>query len=255
VRATCLLLLGALIALPARAGQAYIPFVTTDPAGFDSGRSPIPGVVLYNLGSVARRYSVRFVPAGAIGLEGGELVQADTLAPRSFAGVSCCDRRSGVLVVSGAPQIAVSAELDELFNHPQPNGILTRLPVLTTRDAVPAHGSALLQSLTWSQNGGVTSSLGILNFGHRPAHCAVSGFVLAPERFSELLGLIVAVGSTAALPDVLGQRIGSLGFSSYTAKPSVTCDQPFYPFAINYYGGSLPFIEIVSPSVVLGNAP
>jgi hypothetical protein len=255
VRASYLLLLGVLIALPARAGQVYIPLVTTDPAGFDSGRSTTASLELYNLGSVPRRYSVRFVPAGAIGLEGGELVQAGTLAPRSFAVVPCCSQISGVLVVSGAPQIAVSARINEQVTQPQLLGVLTGVPVLTARDAVPARGSALLQTLVWTENGQLTSSLGILNFGRRPAHCSVSGFVEVPERFSDLQNLVVAAGSTAALPDFIGQRIRSLGtFSSYAARPTVTCDQPFYPFAINY-GGGLPSIDFVHPAVVLGDAP
>jgi hypothetical protein len=245
-----------MIALPARAGQAYILFVASDPPGFDSGRSTTPSLYLYNLGSVARRYSVRFVPAGAIGLEGGELVQADILAPQTFATVSCCSRQSGVLVVSGAPQIAVSAQLFEVFSRPQPNAIFTPLPVLTARDALPAHGSSLLQAIGWTANGQVTSSLGILNFGSHPAHCSVGGFVDEPERFSDLRNLVVAANSTTALADVIGQRIASLGtFAGYSARPTVTCDQPFYPFATNYYGGSLPFIDVVLPAVVLGNAP
>jgi hypothetical protein len=244
-----------MIALPARAGQAYIPFVASDPPGFDSGRSTTPSLYLYNLGSVARRYSVRFVPAGAIGLEGGELVQADILAPQTFVTVSCCSRQSGVLVVSGAPQIAVSAELFEIIDRPS-HAILTRLPVFTARDALPAHGSALLQAIGWTANGLLTSSLGILNFGSHPAHCSVGGFVDEPERFSDLRNLVVAANSTTALADVIGQRIASLGtFASYSARPTVTCDQPFYPFAINYEGGSLPDIEVVLPAVVLGNAP
>ena len=244
-----------LIALPALAGQVYIPFVTTDPAGLDSGRSPAPGVELYNTGNVARRYSVHFIPAGASGVAGRELVQEGTLAPHTFAGVACCEGRSGVLVVSGAPQIALSASLDLMFNHLQPNSIATHLPMLTTADAVPAHGNALLLGLSWSANGGVTSSLSILNFGPRLAHCSVSGFVQAPERFADLQDLLVQAGSTIALPDVLGQRIGSLGFSSYAATPTVTCDQPFYPFAIDYFSASLPFIVIVPPALTLGSAP
>jgi hypothetical protein len=249
-----LLLLEALIALPALAGTAYIPFVTTDPVGIDSGRSPAPGVDLYNTGSVPRRYSVHFIPAGGSSLNGGELLQEGTVAPHTFASVSCCDERSGVLVVTGAPQIALSAGLSLMFNHPQPNSVGTRLPVVTSRDAVPAGGSALLQGLGWAANGGLTTSLGILNLGAYLAHCSVTGFVDAPERFTDLQDLLVQAGSTAALPDVLGQRIGSLGFSSYAARPTVTCDQPFYPFAIAYYSGSLPFIVTVPPSLTLGNA-
>jgi hypothetical protein len=265
VRALRLLLLETLIgliALPALAGTAYIPFVTTDPVGLDSGRSPAPGVDLYNTGSVPRRYSVRFVPAGTIGgvggvggVGGGSILQEGTVAPHAFASVSCCAEGSGVLIVTGAPQIAVSAGLSLMFNHPLPNSVGTRLPVITSLDAVPARGIALLDNLSWATNNGATSSLGILNFGSRLAHCSVSGFVEAAERFTDLQNLLVQAGSTIALPDVLGQRIGSLGFSSYAARPTVTCDQPFYPFAINYVGGTLPFIVTVPPALTLGNAP
>jgi hypothetical protein len=259
MRALRLFLLEALIALPALAGTAYIPFVTTDPAGFDSGRSSAPGVELYNTGSVPRRYSVHVIPAGGSSLNGGELVQEGTVAPHTFVSVGCCAEGSGVLVVTGAPQIAVSAGLGLLFNHAQPNSIGTRLPVITTRDAVPANGGALLDNLAWTANGAVTASLGILNFGSHLAHCSVTGFVDLPERFTDLQNLVVPSGSTIALPDVLGQRLGSSsGFTAYTARPTVTCDQPFYPFAIDYENdstGILPSIVIVPPSLTLGNAP
>ena len=261
MRALRLLLLEtliALLALPALAGTAYIPFVTTDPEGLDSGRSPGPGLELYNTGSVPRRYSVHFIPAGASSLGGGQLLQEGTVAPHEFASVSCCSEASGVLVVTGAPQIAVSAGLSLMFNHPQPNGIVTRLPVITSRDAIPANGSALLESLAWTANGALTSSLGILNFGSHLAHCSVTGFVDLPERFTDLQSLVVQAGSTIALPDVLGQRLGSSSFTAYTARPTVTCDQPFYPFAVNYGNdgtGILPSIITVPPSLTLGNAP
>ena len=257
MKAPFLLLSSFLIALPALAGEAFVPFVTSDPGGVDSGRSTGAGLELYNRGSVARHYTVRFVPAGAAGPAAGVLVEAGTLAPGSFASVSCCEsgRISGVLVVSGAPQIAVAADLFEMFNHPGPNGVLARLPVLTAQDAVPAGGSALLQRLTWASNGVVTSSLGIFNLGSRPARCAVSGFGDSAASFSDLRSFVVPAGSTAAFPDVLGQRIGTQGFTSFTVRPAVTCDQPFYPFAVQYagnVGGILPSVEVVPPSVMLG---
>jgi hypothetical protein len=257
MKAPFLLLSSFLIALPVLAGEAFVPFVTSDPDGIDSGRSTGADIELCNRGSVTRHYTVRFVPAGATGPAAGVLVQAGTLDPGSFARVSCCEsgKASGVLVVSGAPQIAVAADLLELFNHPEPNGVLARLPVLTAQDAVPAGGSALLQQLTWASNGVVTSSLGIFNLGSRPAHCSVSGFGDTAASFSDLRSFLVPAGSTAAFPDVLGQRIGTQGFTSFTVRPAATCDQPFYPFAVQYAGdveGLLPGIKVVPPSVMLG---
>jgi hypothetical protein len=167
-----------------------------------------------------------------------------------------------VLVVTGAPQIAVGAGIDETFLRvPAPNEVRGRLPVLTAPDALPAGARAVLSSLVSDPVGQWTNSLGILNLGGTTAHCSVAGIRHLFWTFPELDAIDVPPGSVAAFPDVLAVLRGPRVPVVTAFNPVVTCDQPFYPFAIVYGGNfntflpSLPWIEVVPPSVRLAGAP
>jgi hypothetical protein len=231
MRAPCLLLLGFSIALPSLAGTAYIPFVAENLPGAEPNRSTAVNLEIYNQGTVSRRYAVSFVRAGEDGSRGGTFLRTDAQAPGTARTLACCDGASGLLIISG--------------------------------EALPAGSHASLQSLVGTLSGFTTSSLGILNLGHHPAHCLVTGFDF-PERFPDLPSIDVPPISVAALPDLIGQSIfgksARTPISFYQARPTITCDQPFYPFAITYAGtptdpGGLPWMELVRPTVPLGSVP
>ena len=252
-------LLALTLALPAAAGEVYIPFLAADAPGTDSGRSTGPTVNLHNLGAVHRRYAVRFTPAGEDGTQVRELVATDLLEPGGSRPESCCNRESGLLVVSGAPQIAVGAHLSLFFNQPGPNGLLTRLPVLTARDALRPGTTAVLHGLQGTANGSTLSSLGILNLGTATAECAVA-IGIFEQFFPELGQVLVPPLSVAAFPDIFSRLRGPNGPTGFGTRTRVRCDQPFYPFGVNFFGvpapqNNLPWVELVTPSVQLGNAP
>ncbi|HVF59158.1 MAG TPA: hypothetical protein VNJ70_05035 [Thermoanaerobaculia bacterium] len=252
-------LLALTLALPAAAGEVYIPFLAADAPGTDSGRSTFPTVTLYNLGGVHRRYVVRFTPAGEDGTQVRELVATELLAPQGSRQEDCCGRQSGLLVVSGAPQIAVGARLGLLFNQPGPNGLLTRLPVLTARDALRPGTTAVLHGLQGTANAGTLSSLGILNLGTATARCVVA-IGIFEQFFPELGQVLVPPLSVAAFPDVFLRLRGPSGPLGFETRTRVRCDQPFYPFGVNFSGipapqNNLPWVEFVPPSVQLGNVP
>jgi len=263
MRVPCLLLLGVLIALPSLAGTAYIPFVAQNLPGVDTGRSTTVDVEIYNQGTVRRRYAVSFVRAGEDGSQGGTFLRTDAQAPGDARTLTCCDGGSGMLIISGAPQIAFTAHLSEVFNQPAPNTVSVRLPLLTAEDALPAGSHASLQRLVWEFGDSVTSSLGVLNLGHHPAHCTVAR-VDFPEQFPGLQSIDVAPVSVAAFPSVLHAPViqgGSL-ITFFEQRPTFTCDQPFYPFALVYWGFlgasppvGQPWVEFVPPTVPLGNVP
>src|SRR6201999_2017907 len=93
--------LALLVAMPARAGTAYVPFVTASPSGTD--RATQVGFSLVNLGTVPRLGSVHFVAAGENGNAGGTELFTLRMEPgRSFTR-ACCVDASGLLVLSGAP--------------------------------------------------------------------------------------------------------------------------------------------------------
>jgi hypothetical protein len=257
--------LGFLIALPSLAGEAYIPFVTQNLPGVDPSRSTTVHVEIYNQGTVSRRYAVSFVRAGEDGSHGGTFLRTDAQTPGTARTLSCCDGESGMLIVSGAPQIAFTAHLDEVFDQPAPNTVSLRLPLITAREALPAGSHASLQKLVWQFGDSVTTSLGILNLGHHPAHCTVSGIDF-PQQFPELQSIDVPPVSVAALPSVLHAPVipglASSLITVFEQRPTFTCDQPFYPFALVYRGllgsslpGGLPWVEFVPPTVPLGTVP
>jgi hypothetical protein len=265
MRGRGLLLLGLLADLPlgapALAGPAYVPFVAPEDPGPFAERSTVPSLELYNFGGQTRRYAIRFVAAGEDGSQGGQPVAAGRLKPAQRVTVSCCAGRSGVLVVTGAPQIAVGAHVDETFlRRPVPNEVRGRLPVLTARDALPAGTRAVLSSLIGDPVGQWTDSLGILNLGGTMAHCSVTGIQHFIFIIPELAAIDIPPGSVAAFPDVLVVFRGAL-VNLLVFDPLVTCDQPFYPFAILYGGNfnflrpTLPWMEFVPPSVQLAGAP
>jgi len=263
MRALCWLLLVLAIARPSLAGTAYIPFVAQNRPGADASRSTTVQLEIYNQGTVPRRYTVSLVRAGEDGSRGGTLVSGKTLRPGERSTLACCDGASGLLIVSGAPQIVVTAHLGEAFNQPQPNTIFTRLPLLTAPDALPAGAPTSLQKLVWEYGDSTTSSLGILNLGHQPAHCSVARLDF-PEQFPELQSIGVPAVSLAAFPSVLHAPVFPAAgiITHFEQRPTVTCDQPFYPFALVYWGllGSslpvgLPWVEFVPPAVPLGSVP
>jgi hypothetical protein len=261
MRSFRLLLLGLLAALPAAAGEAYIPFLAADQPGVDSGRSTRPIVELHNLGGVTRRYSVRLTPPGDDGTKVRELVASGLLPAGESVQVPCCERESGLLVVSGAPQIAVGARLGFEFDQPPPNELLTRMPVVTARDALPAGSTAVLQGLVTANSDAKRSSFGILNFGREAAVCSIdTGTGFFAKFFFDLAEVVVPPLSVAAFPDLFSRIRGAKGAPDLEARMRVACDQPFYPFGVNFLGFNpfyfgLPWIEHVPPSVQLGNAP
>jgi len=266
MRGRVLLLFGLLADLPlgapAVAGPAYVPFVAPEAPGPFANRSTVPSLELYNLGGEPRRYAIRFVPAGEDGSKGGEAVAAGRLKLGQRITVSCCAGESGVLIVTGAPQIAVGAHIDETFlRRTVPNEVRGRLPVLTARDALPAGTRAVLASLISDPLGEWTNSLGILNLGSASAHCSVTGLGHGIFIFPELDAIDIPPASVAAFPDILSRLRGPSVPVVITFNPLVTCDQPFYPFAILYGGNfntfrpTLPWMEFVPPSVRLADAP
>jgi hypothetical protein len=249
-------LAGFLVALPALAGTAYVPFVAAEPSG-TSGRATAIDFDLINLGTVQRVGTVRFVAAGENGDTGGTSLFNLHLEPFRNFPRTCCDDASGLLILSGAPQIAYTVTLRETFTgQPTPNEVDRQLPVVTAEDAFPAGTQARFLTIAGDGAGVNVSSLGILNLGHQTAHCTVDGFPPVVEQFF-FNGVTIPPVSVAAYPDLLGRP--TLGISG---APLVRCDQPFYPFVIGYSGAlgnvyslQLPSIDLLTPVKPLGTVP
>lgn len=257
-----LVLVGLLPALPVSAGEAYIPFVAADAPPLDSGRSTTPVVDLFNRGVAPRRYAVWFTPAGADGTKVRQSVGLRWLDGGSSAHEACCSRESGVLVVTGAPQVAVGARLGFAFVGPPATDLLTRLPVVTARDGLPRGATGVLMGLRGDPRGANRASLGILNLERSPAVCSVA-IGNYDERFPELFEFVVPPLSVAAFPDIFSRLVGVRGPPPFETRTRATCNRLFYPFGINFEGTFQPvdgvfqfnvrWLEFVPPGVPIPN--
>jgi hypothetical protein len=256
VRALRLLLFSFLVALPALAGTGYVPFVAALPAGSDGTRATQVSFNLINLGVVPRVGGVHFVAAGQDGNSGGVDLLSLRILPGQTFSRTCCDNASGLLILSGAPQIEYEIYLQETFpQEAAPNSLSVRLQVITAEDALPAGSRGTLQTLFGDGVGVNVTGFGILNLGHQTAHCSVENLPPFVEQF--VRQVVVPPVSVMGFPDLFLRPIfGTEG------RPIVTCDQPFYPFALLYHGllGSrfslgLPWIEFAGPVRPLGTVP
>jgi hypothetical protein len=254
LRTLFLLPLILLPAMPALAGTAYVPFVAASDG--DGIRATQVNFEVTNLGSVPRLSSVHFVAAGENGNAGGTDLLTARLTPGQSFTQSCCGNGSGLLILSGAPQIEHEIYLQESFpQQAAPNTVTLRLPVITAKEALPAGSRGTLQKLFGDGAGVVVTSFGILNLGHQPAHCSVESFPPYVEQY--VREITVPPVSVAGFPDIfLRPTLGA------QAKPMVTCDQPFYPFALIYhdllgsrFSSGLPWTEFAAPIVSLGTVP
>jgi hypothetical protein len=254
LRLSPLILLTLLVAMPALAGTAYVPLVAASPSGTD--RATQVSFDLVNLGTVPRLGAVHFVAAGENGNAGGTQLFSLRMEPGRTSTRTCCVDASGLLLLSGAPQVEIDVFLQEIFpQQAEPNSLSLRLPLITSKEALPAGSRGTLPMLSADGAGIVVTSFGILNLGHQPAHCSVDGFPPYVEQF--VREIAIPPVSIAAYPDIfLRPTLGAQG------RPVVICDQPFYPFALIYHGLSgaalsfeLPWIDFAGPVVPLGTVP
>ncbi len=254
MRTLRLLPLTLLVAMPALAGTAYVPFVTASPSGTDRATQVSFGLV--NLGTVPRLGAVQFVAAGESGTTGGTQLFSLRMEPGRTFTRACCVDASGLLILSGAPQVEYDIALNEVFpQQAAPNSLSLRLPLITSKESLPAGSRGTLPLLSADGAGIVVTSFGILNLGHQAAHCSVDGFPPYVEQF--VREIVIPPVSVAAYPDLfLRPTLGAQG------RPIVSCDQPFYPFALIYHdlpastpSFELPWVEFAGPVVPLGTVP
>jgi hypothetical protein len=66
---------------------------------------------------------------------------------------------SGLLLLSGAPQIEVDVLLEEIFpSQATPNSLRLRLPLVTSKEALPAGSRGTLPTLS-ADGGGIVRSI------------------------------------------------------------------------------------------------
>lgn len=230
------------VALPAvLSAEAYVPFASNRTVGGTVYRSK---VWVTNTGTAERRYTTSFIPSETSGvaltgkgptfnLTGGGTMLLGTLTPNG---------RIGMLEVAGAPQLVVNARLEAIGADGQ---ILsaTNLPVVTAADLFKAGTTAHLQGVEITARGTYTD-LGVINFSREAARCTVDGYRANGTRIAQAVQLGLLPLQQRHFDGAL-TTLGEINLSD--SRFSVTCDKPFFPYAIVYKAGG-PEASFVVPS-------
>lgn len=243
------LLLGALALLaplvPAFAGTVYIPVTSNRTVGTTTY---VTRLWLSNPGAASRRLSVLFLPANTDGtVRTGLTPQSFTLAPGGTLLLSglAPTGASGLLELTGAPQVLATARLDAVDTAARTLGS-AYVPAISSKNLVAQNGSADLLGLERGTAGPVTH-LGVVNLGQRAAQCTV--------RAARVNGTPIGDPAIVSVPPVSLRRfedaLGLLGVTAVAdARVGISCDQDFSAFA-EVLGTAAPAVVVVTPSLSL----
>lgn len=224
------LLLAAAAAAPAFAGKVYIPIVQR------TGGSHATEVWLSNAGAQERRYEASFLAADTDGtlprtpgirtvVVGGRTVRLVNPGPAGAV---------GLLEIDAAQQIQIDARL---ANTSGGATTYTRVPVISSENAIPAGTTVSLLGLARTGNGGFTD-LGLVNLGSQSAQCAVTFTRADGTGIGQTVNVFVQPLSLRYFDDALG----ILGESQASdARVQVSCDRTFYAYAAVFSASQFTF--------------
>lgn len=231
--------------VPAFAGTVYIPVTSGKTVGSATYTTRL---WLSNPGAVARRFTLLFLPAGTDGTQrGGAAPQAFTLAAGGTLVLTnlAPAGTSGLLEVTGAPQILATARLDGTDPLRAVNGS-AYLPAVSSKNLLPKNSTADLLGLERGTTGPVTN-LAVVNLGQQASQCSV--------RATRLNGAPIGAAATVSVPPVSERRfedaLALLGVTAITdARLAVSCTQDFFAFA-EVLGSLSPSAVVITPTLSL----
>jgi hypothetical protein len=225
------LMLAVSAAVPAVAGKVYIPVVQR------TGGSHATEVWLSNAGAQERRYEASFLaadtdgtlprtPAVRTAVVGGRTVRLVNPGPAGMV---------GLLEIDAAQQIQIDARL---ANNPSGGTTAyTRVPVISSDNALPAAATISLLGLARTNSGGF-SDLGLVNLGSQTAQCAVTFTRADGTGIGQTVNVAVQPLSLRYFNDALG----ILGESQASdARAQVTCDKTFFAYAAVFSASQFTF--------------
>jgi hypothetical protein len=239
------LLLCGLVA-PALAGSVYVPLATDQV--IDGVRYQTQ-IWVTNTDTGLRQFTSYLIESETDGTDRPEnwgastAIQAgDTMLLASVVGSG----EQGMLEISGAPQIVVTARMVGTSNGVA--GLGTAMPVVSSKSVFAANAVAHLAG--WVRSADLRSDFGILNLGHERASCSIKVF---RNDGSQILGTAVVTMQP------LGHRqfddaLNLLGQPAISAARSETsCDQPFYIY-LRTYDRTAGDVFFTLPSHTLGES-
>lgn len=225
------ILLLATAAAPAFAGKVYVPVVQR------AGGSHATEVWLSNAGAQERRYEASFLAADTDGtLPRTPIVRTVVVGGRTVRLVNPGPAgTTGLLEVDAAQQIQIDARVAST-----PSGgatTHTRVPVISSDNALPAGATVYLLGLARTNNGGF-SDLGVVNLGSQTAQCAVTFTRADGTGIGQAVNVSVLPLSLRHFSDALG----ILGESQAAdARVQVSCDKTFFAYAAVFSSSQLTF--------------
>jgi uncharacterized membrane protein YgcG len=214
----------ALAFVPAHAGTVYVPFATQQQIGGVQYRTD---VLVSNSGDVARRFTTAFIATG----RDGRTVKPSTAATippnTTFVLTNTAPAGSeGMIEVTGAPQIAVSARLVAISSSGQVLGS-TPLPAAGSANLTPKGATAQIQGVSRTA-AGMGQRFGLINLGSAAAACTAAAFRSTGAAIGSPVRFTAPVRSHSAL----GLPFSSLTSLFTDARVEVTCNQPFYAYGL-----------------------
>lgn len=241
------LLLGAaaLLPLPALAGDALIPIVSNQTVGDTLYTTKL---WVTNQGGSARRFTTKYIAVEANGVQARPSAQI-SVAPRSTVLLTNLAPmgQAGMLIVSGAPQLVVSARL-EAFGA---GGALAsaNLQAVTGRQVSFADTTVVLQGLARRADG-LATSIHVANASEDAAACVLKAFRKNGQQIAQNMNITNKPLSLRSFADAFG-TLGETELAD--ARFTVSCNKPFYAFARVQKPGTAE-LEVVTPSATVGRA-
>ncbi|HKH44773.1 MAG TPA: hypothetical protein VKM72_08925 [Thermoanaerobaculia bacterium] len=230
--------------VPAFAGTVYVPVAPPQQIGDVLYRTQ---VVVGNPGNVERRLTTTFIASGRDGIRTGTAPSAASIPANGTLVLTNVTPtgRDGMLEISGAPQLAVSARLEAVSRTGR---VLSTapLPVVGSDHLVPRGAAAQLQGISRVATG-VEHRFGLINLGAKEAVCTVTVYRAGGSPVGTAARLTVPARSHTTLAAPLA-AFGSTLFTE--ARVEVSCDAPFYPYAVQLSPGGAAAVS-VGPSVTL----
>lgn len=209
----------------AHAGTVYIPVAKVDPG---QGVAYQTQVVFSNTGEVARRATPTIIPLGADGTDRENFVTLPSVSVNGGSTVLVQDLLGGttqaLVEFTTAPQLIASAHLATvLADGTQKLG--AAWPIITDSNHTLAGGLAHLQG--WERSAANSTDFGLVNLGAE-ASCDVDVYRADGAQVGHY-ELTRPALSFAFYTDVLS----IVGLTSASqARAQVSCDQPFFAFAV-----------------------
>lgn len=219
------LILALATAVPVTAGTLYVP---TAENLVREGIEYRTQMWVSNQGTESRRFSTLFLNEGQDGTdrEAGAFDEILGVPPEAtiFMNTIVSAGQFGMLELSAAPQIAVTARLMSFVNGEAAGG--ADLPVISSDNLFKS--GEIVELVPLSRRLTEATDLTVVNLGFEPAECAIDLFRANGESITGTAVISVPPLSMRRFEDVLS----AVGVDALAAgRASVTCDKSFYAYA------------------------